>query len=211
MNDVLILYHNPMSRARIAHWMLEEVGANYSVRLLSFEKGEHKRPEFLAINPMGKLPALTHGSTVITETGAICAYLADVFPHSQLAPHPADRARGSYLRWMFFAAGCVEPAIVDRMMTRPEVERRSALGYGSYDDVFRTLRGALDGRPFLLGDRFTAADLFLASQLGWGSMVGAVAADPWLTEYVARCTARPAYRRCMTQAEAMAQELTART
>ena len=152
-----VLFHNPMSRARIAHWMLEEVGARYTVRLLNFEKGEHKSPEFLAINPMGKLPTLLHGDAVVTETAAICAYLADAFPAAGLAPLAGERDRGPYLRWLFFAAGCVEPAVVDRMMTRPEVERRSALGYGSFDDVFRTLRGVLDGGDFLLGERFTAA------------------------------------------------------
>ncbi len=206
-----VLFHNPMSRARIAHWMLEEVGARYNVRLLNFEKAEHKAPEFLAVNPMGKLPTLLHGDTVITEAAAICAYLADAFPAAGLAPLPASHERGSYLRWLFFAAGCVEPAIVDRMMTRPEVERRSALGYGSYDDVFRTLRGVLDNDGFLLGDRFTAADLYLGSQLGFGTLVGAVEPSPWLTAYVMRCQDRPAFKRSEAQGAAMVQQMKGHT
>lgn len=207
MSDELVLFHNPMSRARIAHWMLEEAGARYTVRLLSLEKGEHKSPEYLAVNPMGKLPALRHGDTVVTETAAICAYVADLHPERGLAPPLGDRARGSYLRWMFFAAGCVEPAITDRMMTRPEVERRSALGYGSYDDVFRTLRGVLEGGGFLLGERFSAADLYLGSQLGFGTMVGAVEPSPWITGYVMRCQDRPSFKRAETQGAAMIQQL----
>jgi len=207
VKDELVLYHNPMSRARIAHWMLEETGARYSVRLLNFEKGEHKQPEYLAINPMGKLPTLMHGDTVVTETAAICCYLADTYPAAGLAPSLTDRRRGSYLRWFFFAAGCVEPAVVDRMFTRPEVERRSALGYGSYADVFRTLRQQLDGGDYLLGEQFSAADLYLASQLGWGSMVGAVDTSDWLTAYVMRCTERPAYKRAEAQAASMVQQL----
>ena len=207
MTDELVLFHNPMSRARIAHWMLEEAGARYTVRLLNLEKNEHKSPEYLAVNPMGKLPALLHGDTVVTETAAICAYLADLFPARGLAPPPGDRARGAYLRWMFFAAGCVEPAIVDRMMTRPEVERRSALGYGSYEDVFRTLRGAIEKGDFLLGDRFTAADLYLGSQLAFGTMVGAVEASPWISAYVMRCQDRPSFKRAETQAVSMVQQL----
>jgi glutathione S-transferase len=207
----LVLFHNPMSRARIAHWMLEEVGARYTVRLLNFEKAEHKAPDFLAVNPMGKLPTLVHGDTVVTEAAAICAYLADAFPAAGLAPPPTARERGSYLRWLFFAAGCVEPAIVDRMMTRPEVERRSALGYGSYDDVFRTLRGVLEKGGFLLGDRFTAADLYLGSQLAFGTLVGAVEPSPWLTAYVMRCQDRPAYRRAEAQGAAMVQQMKGHT
>ena len=203
----LVLFHNPISRARIAHWMLEEVGSRYTVRLLDLEKAEHKQPTFLAVNPMGKVPTLLHGDTVITEVAAICAYLADAFPAAGLAPPPESLERGTYLRWLFFAAGCVEPAIVDRMMTRPEVERRSALGYGSYDDVFRTLRGVLEKDGFLLGERFTAADLYLASQLGFGTLVGAVEPSPWLTAYVMRCQDRPAYKRAETQGAAMVQQM----
>lgn len=211
MSDVMVLYHNPLSRSRIAHWMLEECGANYEVRLLSLEQGDHKAAAFLAINPMGKVPALVHRGEVITETAAICAWLADEYAAAGLAPAPGGPGRGAYLRWLFFAAACVEPAIVDRMMTRPEVERRATLGYGSYDDVFGTLAGVLRSAPYLTGPRFTAADLYLASQLAWGSRVEAVPEEPWLADYIARCTDRVAYRRCMVQGEAMAQQLRTRS
>jgi glutathione S-transferase len=207
VTDELLLFHNPMSRARIAHWMLEEAGARYGVRLLDLQKAEHKSPEFLAVNPMGKLPALLHGDTVVTETAAICAYVADLFPARGLAPSTQDRARGTYLRWMFFAAACVEPAITDRMMTRPDVERRSALGYGSYEDVFRTLRGVLEPGGFLLGEDFSAADLYLGSQLAFGTQVGVVEPSPWITDYVMRCQDRPSFKRAETQGAAMIQQL----
>ncbi len=140
MSDKVIFYHNPMSRGRIAHWMLEEVGAPYETKILSFEKREHKAPEFLAVNPMGKIPAIVHRGTVVTESAAICAYLADAFPKAQLAPAPSDPARGTYYRWLFFGAGCIEPALVDKMFTRAPVERPGVLGYGNYEDTLERAR-----------------------------------------------------------------------
>ena len=123
MMERVTFYHNPMSRGRIAHWMLEESGAPYDVKILSFEKGEHKAPEYLAINPMGKVPAIVHRGTVVTEAAAICAYLADAFPQNDLAPALDDPARGTYYRWLFFGAGCIEPALVDRLFARAPVDR----------------------------------------------------------------------------------------
>ena len=199
MKDNLVFFHNPQSRGRIAHWMLEETGATYEVRLLSLEKGENRQPEFLRVNPMGKLPALVHGSVVITESAAICTYLADLFPQASLAPAIGDPARGTYLRWMFFGAGCMEPAIADRMLSRPPPERRSAIGYGSYDETVDTLEKALSPGPFLLGEQFTAADLYVASALGWAMMVKAVAPRPAFQAYVERCNARPAAKRMNDQ------------
>jgi glutathione S-transferase len=204
----LIFFYNPQSRARIVHWMLEEVGVPYTVKLINFEKGEHKRPEFLALNPMGKLPTIQHGSTVVTEAAAICAYLADVFPAANLAPAQNSPERGTYYRWMFFGAGCVEPATVDRLFNRPQVERPSALGYGSYDDTFDTLEKALTPGPFILGQRFSAADVYVGSQLMWGmKMMKAIKPRPTFEKYVGAVMERPAFKRSLAQSEQYAQQL----
>ena len=195
--DEVVLYSNPRSRGRMAHWMLEEVGAPYRVVTFDFAKGEHKAPDFLAINPMGKVPAIVHRGTTVTETAAILAYLADAFPDAGLAPATDDPARGSYYRWLFFGAGCFEPALANRMFERPPVSNRGALGYGSYEDVLATLKGALSPGPYLLGERFTAADLYLGALLGFAIQFGAkdVAAEPVFAGYVGRVTGRPAHGR----------------
>ena len=138
MTEQVVFYTNPMSRGRIVHWLLDEIGVPYETRIISFEKGEHKAPAFLAINPMGKLPAIVHRGAVVTETAAICMYLADEFPAAGLAPKIGDPQRGVYLRWFFFGAATFEPAIIDKMLARPPVERKSALSYGSYEDAVKT-------------------------------------------------------------------------
>jgi glutathione S-transferase len=199
MSDEIIFYHNPMSRGRIAHWMLEEVGVPYRLELLSFEKGEHKSPEYLAVNPMGKIPAIVHRGTVVTEAAAICAYLADAFPAARLAPALDDPARGTYLRWLFFGAGCVESALVDRMCSRPPPDRPGALGYGSYDDTLNALEKAITPGPYILGDRFSAADVYIGSEIGWGLMAESLEPRPVFQSYVARCSERPAFQRCSAQ------------
>ncbi|MBX5461853.1 MAG: glutathione S-transferase, partial [Steroidobacteraceae bacterium] len=164
MTDAPITFwHNPMSRGRIVHWMLEETGAPYEVRLLNLEKNEQKSPAYLAINPMGKVPAIVHRGVVVTESAAICTYLADAFPKAGLAPAPEDPARGTYLRWMFFAAGCMEPALIDKMFGRPPVERKGAVGWGSYEDVLNALETAIKPGPYVLGERFSAADVYVGS------------------------------------------------
>ena len=141
----ITFYTNPMSRGRIVHWLLEELGVPYDMKILDFEKGEHKkRRRILKINPMGKVPAIVHRGVVVTEAAAICTYLADAYPKAGLAPALDDPQRGTYLRWIFFGAGCIEPAIVDKMFARPPVERKSALGYGSYDDTLNALETALE-------------------------------------------------------------------
>jgi glutathione S-transferase len=210
MSDELVLYYNPFSRGRIAHWMLEETGAPYRVKLLDFEAAEHKTPEFLAINPMGKIPTLVHSGTVVTEAAAICAYLADAFPATKLAPALDDRARGTYYRWLFFGAGCIEPALVDRMFSRPPPERASAVGYGSYDDTVHALETAIEPGPFILGDRFSAADVYISSQIGWGMMTKGLDPRPAFQAYVERTTARPAFRRFVAQSEEFAKQLKAK-
>jgi len=209
MGDEVLFYTSPMSRGRMAHWMLEEVGAPYRVELVNLEKGEHKRAGFLAINPMGKLPAIVHRGTVVTETGAIIAYLADAFPDAGLAPRLDDPARGAYLRWMFFAAGCVDPAIIDRLLARPVPERTGAVGYGTYEQLVATLEKALTPGPYLLGDRFTAADLYIGGQLGFGLMTKALEPRPVFESFVARMGERPANRRSVEQSAVQMERLKA--
>lgn len=207
MNEPVVLYYNPMSRARIVHWLLEELGVPYRLELLSFDKHEHKTPQFLAINPMGKLPTISDNGVVVTEAAAICTYLADNYPRAQLAPALHDPARGTYLRWLFFGAGCVEPAMVDRMFSRAAVDRPSTLGYGSYENVMDTLEGALKPGPFILGDRFSAADVYIGSQIGWGLMTKSVEPRPTFLSYVARNAERPAFKRFAAQSSALAEQL----
>ena len=195
MSGEIVFYHNPQSRARMVHWMLEEVAVPYRTVIVDFQKQEHKTPEFLALNPMGKLPTLVHGDTVITETAAIIAYLADAFPAAGLAPAPTDKRRGTYLRWMFFGAGCFDPALIDTLLKRPPAERKVAVGYGSYEDTLTALKTMIVPGPFILGEKFSAADVYLGSQLGWALGAGApgVKEEPRFVEYIQRLGSRPAY------------------
>jgi glutathione S-transferase len=157
---------------------------------------------------MGKLPAIVHRGTAITETGAIIAYLADEFPSAELAPRIGEPARGAYLRWMFFAAACIDPAMIDHMLERPEPERVGAMGYGRYEQVFDVLEQALTPGPYLLGERFSAADLYVGSQLGFGLMTKALQPRAAFQSVLARVTARPAYERAVAQAAAMIERAT---
>ena len=201
MSEEIVLYYNPMSRARIVHFMLEEVGQPYRMELVRFDKGEHKTPAFLAVNPMGKLPALVHRGTAVTEAAAICAYLADAFPAAGLAPALESPERGTYYRWMFFGAGCVEPALMDRMLSRPAAEKPTALGYGCYEDTVNALERAVKPGPFILGERFSAADVYIGSQIGFGMMMKSLEPRPSFESYMARIADRPAYKRAQEQAE----------
>jgi glutathione S-transferase len=193
----ITFYTNPMSRGRIVHWLLEELGVPYEMKTLDFDKGEHKLPAYLKINPMGKVSAIVHGGVVVTEAAAICTYLADAYPKAGLAPALDDPQRGTYLRWIFFGAGCVEPAIIDKMFHRPAVERKSALGYGSYEDTLDALATALKPGPYLLGSRFSAADIYLGAQLQWGLMVKSLEPRPVFLQYVDRIAARPALQKVL--------------
>jgi glutathione S-transferase len=199
MADELVLYTNPQSRGRIAHWMLEEVGVPYRMVILDLAKGEHKKPEFLTLNPMGKVPTIVHRGVVVTEAGAICTYLADVFPDAKLAPDVKDPARATYLRWLFFGAGCIEPALVDRLYTRPIPDRPGALGYGSYADTLNALEQAVAPGPFILGERFSAADVYVGSQIGYGLLTRSLEPRQAFREYHERLTERPAYKRFASQ------------
>jgi glutathione S-transferase len=207
MSDEIVFYHNPMSRASMVHWMLEEVGAPYRVELLDFEKREHKKPEYLAVNPMGKVPAIVHRGVVVTEVAAICAYLADAFPAAKLAP-PADHpSRGTYYRWLFFTAGCVEAAVTDHVFKRPPPERPGVIGYGSYEDTLNALEKAITPGPFVLGEAFSAADVYVGSQIGWGLMMKTIDSRPAFAAYAKRCQDRPAAQRARAQSEALTKTL----
>jgi glutathione S-transferase len=193
MAGELIFYTNPMSRGRIARWMLEETGAPYRTELLEYGT-TMKAPAYLAINPMGKVPAIRHGDVVVTECAAICAYLADAFPEAGLAP-PVG-ARGAYYRWLFFAAGPLEAAVTNHAFgLEPPADKRGMVGYGSYDAVLDTLAQAVAGDGYIAGDRFTAADVYVGSHIGWGLEFGSMEERPGFREYVARARDRDAYRR----------------
>ena len=192
MNE-LTLYTNPMSRGRIVRWMLEETGTPYDTVLLDFGS-TMKEAAFLAINPMGKVPVIQHGDTVVTEAAAICAYLADAFPEKKLAP-PLDQ-RGAYYRWLFFAAGPMEAAVTAKALgLLAPADKSGMAGYGSFEQTIDTLERAVAGREFIAGDRFTAADVYVGSQIGWGLLFGTIEKRAAFTEYVGRLQARPAAQR----------------
>ncbi len=193
MTTTIQFYTNPMSRGQIARWMLEEVGAPYDQHLLDYST-TMKTPEYLAINPMGKVPAITHNGHVITECAAICAYLADAFPDAGLAPAPLHRA--DYYRWMFFAAGPVESAVTARAFgLEAPADKARSIGYGSFDATIDALAGAVTDRTFITGERFSAVDVYVGAQIDWGLQFGTIPSRPALETYVAGLRTRPAYLR----------------
>jgi glutathione S-transferase len=197
----LTLYTNPMSRGRIVRWALEEIGAPYETEVVAYGPAM-KGPEYRAINPMGKVPALVHDGVVVTETGAIVAYLADAFPAAGLAP--ASALRGPYYRWMFFAAGCVEAAVLNNALgVVVPPERAGMVGYGSMAAVMDTLEGAVTESEFILGKEFSAADIYVGSQIGFGLQFGSIEARPAFAAYWARISARPAWVRAAALDDAL--------
>ncbi|WP_111413058.1 glutathione S-transferase family protein [Billgrantia lactosivorans] len=193
MPEPLVLYTHPMSRGRIARWMLEETGARYDTEVVEFGP-PMKSPQYLAINPMGKVPVVRHGETIVTECAAICAYLADAFPQAGLAPPLAER--GAYYRWLFFAAGPLEAAITDRDLgMEPNITQQGRVGYGSIEAVLETLEVAVSAHEFIAGPRFSAADVYLGSHIGWGLQYGSLESCPAFADYWARVSNREAYRR----------------
>lgn len=192
MTDELVFYTNPQSRGRTVRWMLEEIGQPYRTEILDYAT-TLKAPAYLAVNPMGKVPALRHGDTVVTEVAAICAYLADAFPRAGLAPPAGDRRRGPYYRWLFFAAGPLEAAVSNKVLgfvVPPERERM--IGYGTYGRLMEVIEAAVSQSDYLVGDRFTAADLYLGSHLGFGMQFGTIEKRPAFESYWQRLSARPA-------------------
>lgn len=207
MADELVLYTNPMSRGRIARWMMEEVGQPYRAEILGFD-ASMKSADYKALNPMGKVPTLVHGETVVTECAAICAYMADAFPQAGLAPEASSRLRGPYYRWMFFAAGPVEAAVSNKAFgLEVPPDRTRAIGYGTYADVMDTLEYALTRSEFVVGDRFSAADVYVGSQVLWGLQFGTIEKRPAFEAYGARIAARPAARRAAEIDDALMAEM----
>lgn len=192
MSDDLVFYTNPQSRGRIVRWMLEEVGQPYRTELLQYADSM-KAPAYLAVNPMGKVPAIKHGDTVVTEAGAICAYLADAFPEAGLAPPLGDRRRGPYFRWMFFAAGPLEAAVTNKNLgVEVPADRKAMVGYGCFEDAVDGAEQALKAGDYILGDTFSAADVYFGSAIGFFLQWGAIERRPAFEAYAARLQARPA-------------------
>lgn len=205
MADEILFYTNPMSRGRIARWMLEEIGAPYRTEILQFGT-TMKDDSYKAVNPMGKVPAIIHGKKTVTECAAICAYLADAFPEKGLAPSPTDRA--DYYRWMFFAAGPLEAAVSNRALgfeVPPGRERM--IGYGSFADVMDALEFALRSNSYIAGEKFSAADVYVGSQIGWGLQFGSMEKRPAFEQYFGRIALRGAYQRAVEKDDMAASAL----
>ncbi len=206
MADELVFYTNPMSRGRIARWMLEETGQPYRTELLEFGS-TMKAPPYLEINPMGKVPAIRHGEAVVTEAAAICAYLADAFPDAGLAPPAGSRLRAPYYRWLFFAAGPLEAAVTNKALGFVVPDGRGAMaGYGSLGDVMNALERLLSAHEFVAGDRFSAADVYLGAQIGSGMRFATIDKRPAFEQYWARLGARPAAGRARAIDDALVAE-----
>ena len=207
MAEELIFYTNPMSRGQIVRWMLEEVGAPYEPRVLGYGT-TMKGADYLAINPMGKVPTVVHNGKVVTECAAICAYLADAFPEAGLAPDAADRA--DYYRWLFFAAGPVEQAITAKQFgLEPDADQQRMAGFGSLPAALDALESAVTGKAYVAGDRFSAADVYVGSQIDWGLQFGTIASRPAFEAYVAALRDRPAYKRAKEIDNALIAEMRA--
>jgi glutathione S-transferase len=188
------LFHSPQSRSAGALILLEELGADYELHVLNLKKGEQRRADYLAINPMGKVPAIVHDGALVTEQGAVYAYLADLYPEAGITPAIGDPLRGPYLRWLFYYGSSFEPALIDKSLKR-EPAPASTSPYGDYETMLKTLTDQLAAGPFLLGERFTAADVLWGTALRWTTMFKLVPETPVVTGYIARVTSRPAVAR----------------
>lgn len=186
----LTFYTNPMSRGRIVRWMLEETGASYETVMLDYAS-TMKQPEYLAINPMGKVPAIVHDGRIVTEVAACCAYLAEAFPEAGLAPTADERA--DYYRWMFFAAGPVEAGVIDRSLgVEIPDDKQAMVGYGTFDRMVDVLEQAVSAHDYIAGDRFTAADVYVGSHVGWGVQFGTLPKRDAFNAYLGRIMGRDA-------------------
>ncbi|WP_426397215.1 glutathione S-transferase family protein [Ralstonia sp. R-29] len=200
----LILYHSPRSRSRGARMLLEALGADYEVHAFDLTTGQHRSPEFLAINPVHKVPTLQHGDAIITEQVAVYLYAAELYPEAGLSPAVGDPLRGPYLRWMAFYGSSFEPAIVDRSLKR-EPAAYSLSPYGDFDTVIKTLTAQLEQGPYLLGERFTAADVLWGAALAWTTMFKLMPETPLVRAYIDRVMARPALQRAQAADLALAE------
>jgi glutathione S-transferase len=189
-----IFYHAPNTRSSGTFMLLEELGAPYEMRVINMKAGEQRRPEYLAVNPMGKVPAIVHNGALVTEQGAVFLYLADAFPEKGLAPKIGDPLRGPYVRWLVYYGSSFEPAIADRALKR-EPGPSSMMGYGDYDTMLKTLTDQLGRGPYLLGERFTAADVLWGTALAYTTMFKIVPELPVIMDYIKRVTTRPSAAR----------------
>ena len=196
MSGKIILHHAAPSRSSTALFMLEEIGAPYELRVLDLKAGDQLKPAFLAINPMGKVPTIEHDGAVVTEVGAICTYLADAFPTAGLAPPVGDPLRGAYLRWMFFQGNCLEPAIVDHALKR-EPGNRAMMPYGDYETTVGVVEKAIEKGPWFLGERYSAADVYVGSAISWGLQFKLLPERDAFKRYVERLHRRPAHARAI--------------
>ena len=205
MTEEIVLYTNPMSRGRIARWMLEEVGVPYRAEILGFGT-TMKAGGYKSVNPMGKVPTIVHGKNIVTECAAICAYLADAFPEAGLAPPPAHRA--DYYRWLFFAAGPIEAAVSNKALGfEVPKDREAMIGYGTFGQVMDTLEKAVSANTYIAGDKFTAADVYVGAQIGWGMQFGTMEKRPAFEQYFARLATREAAVRANEKDDAAMAEM----
>lgn len=201
MPDQVVFYTNPMSRGRIVRWMLEEIGAPYRTEIVEYGPAM-KSPEYLAINPMGKVPAIVHRERAVTESAAICAYLADAFPDAAMAPPPAERDQ--YYRWLFYFAGAAEAAVMNRTLgLKVPEDKERMIGYGNFDTVMNVIEQAVSSSTYIAGANFTAADVYCGSQIGWGLQFESMEKRPAFEKYWARLSERPAYRRAIELDDAL--------
>jgi glutathione S-transferase len=195
----LTLYHATPSRSAVALWMLEEIGQPYDIHKLDLQKGEQLKPDYLAINPMGKVPSLRHKDAIITESAAICTYLADEFPQAKLNIPAGNPQRGVYLKWLFFGPSVFEPAMTDAAFPRKEAANPAALGYRPFDQVLDIMAKAVSKSRFLMGEQFTAADVVLGSGIRYGTMFKLIPERKEFSDYIARFAERPALKRAMVK------------
>lgn len=205
-NRRVTLYHAPNTRSTGVLILLEELGADYELKVLNLKAGDQKKPEYLAINPMGKVPAIRHGDAVVTEQVAIYLYLADLYGEAGLAPPLGDPLRGAYLRWMAYYGSCFEPALVDRSMKR-EPAPSSTSPYGDYETMLNTLTDQLSQGPYMLGEKFSAVDVLWGTALMWTTAFKLVPDVPVVKAYIDRINARPAVERArMKDAQLLAAQ-----
>jgi glutathione S-transferase len=202
----LVHYHAPQTRSFAIRWLFEELGSPpHELKVLNLKKGEHKTPAFLAINPMGKVPTVTADGTPVTELGAIAIFLTDLFPEAKLAPELSDPARGTYLRWIVFNHAAIEPAVTDKARNLQSGIPSSSLGYGSYDDTVNALAGALKDGPYILGERFSAADVVIGSAARYLTLFKLLPEGPEFANYIERMTDRPAFKRALAKDQELLQ------
>jgi glutathione S-transferase len=204
-DDTIVFFHSPNTRSGGTRMLLEELGAPYELRVVNMKAGEQRKPAFLAVNPMGKVPAILHRGELVTEQPAIFIYLADLFPRARLAPGLDDRLRGPYLRWLVYYGSCFEPAVVDRALKR-EAGAPAMSPYGDYDTMLKTLTDQLAKGPYLLGERMTAADVLWGTALGWTTAFKLVPELPVIKDYIARIGGRPAAVKAKAADAALAAE-----